>query len=74
LIEPIHDWMPVILDERTAEDWMNRNETEPSRLKGFLAPAPGEKLVITLASPLVNSVTNDGPELLDAQVALGRRL
>jgi putative SOS response-associated peptidase YedK len=74
LIGPIHDRMPVILDERMAEDWMNRNETEPSSFKGLLAPAPEEKLVITPASPLVNSVKNDGPELLDAQVALGRQL
>jgi putative SOS response-associated peptidase YedK len=66
--------MPVILDERTAEDWMNRNETEPRRLKGLLVPASEEKLVITPASPLVNSVKNDGPELLDHQVGPGRQL
>src|SRR5262249_40216840 len=74
LIGPIHDRMPVILHERRAEDWMNWNETEPSRLKGLLAPAREEKLVIAPASPLVNSVKNDGPELLDAQAALGGQL
>jgi len=74
LIRPIHDRMPVILDERTAEDWMNRNEADPRRLKRLLVPAPEGKLVITPASPLVNSVKNDGPELLDHEVAPGRQL
>jgi putative SOS response-associated peptidase YedK len=40
---PIHGRMPVILEGRGAEGWMNRNETKPSRLKGLLAPAPEEK-------------------------------
>jgi hypothetical protein len=31
-------------------------------------PAAEEKLVITPASPLVNSLNNDGPEWLDEQV------
>jgi putative SOS response-associated peptidase YedK len=64
----------VITSPKNAEDWMNRNETEPRRLKGLLVPAAEEKLVITPASPLVNSVKNDGPELLDHQVGPGRQL
>ena len=74
LIKPIHDRMPVILDERGAEDWMNPNENDPKLLKSLLAPAPEEKLAVTPASSLVNSVKNDGPELLDARVAPGRQL
>jgi putative SOS response-associated peptidase YedK len=74
LLKPIHDRMPVILDDRDAEDWMNPNEAQPARLKRLLAPAPEEKLCITPASPLVNSVKNDGPELLDNQIAPGQQL
>jgi putative SOS response-associated peptidase YedK len=74
LIMAIHDRMPVILDDRAAEDWMNRIESEPSRLKGLLVPGPEKKLVITPASPLVNSVRNDGPELLDDRGAPGSQL
>ena len=74
LIKPIHDRMPVILGERAAEDWMNPNETEPKNLKTLLTPALQGKLVITPASPLVNSVKNDGPELLDVQAAPGRQM
>jgi len=74
LLKPIHDRMPVILNERAAEDWMNPNETQPKRLKRLLSPAPEAKLLITPASPLVNSVKNDGPELLDNQIAPGQQL
>jgi putative SOS response-associated peptidase YedK len=74
LIQPFHDRMPVILDDRAAEDWMNRNEAQPNKLKSLLAPGPEESLLITPASPLVNSIKNDGPELLDDQATLGRQL
>jgi putative SOS response-associated peptidase YedK len=74
LIQPIHDRMPVILNERAAEDWMNPNDAQPKNLKSLLAPVPEEKLVVTPASPLVNSVKNDGPELLDQSVGAGGQL
>ena len=67
LIDEVHDRMPVILDERAAEDWMNPRENDPISLKGLLVPAPHDLLVMQPASPLVNSVKNEGPELLRAQ-------
>jgi putative SOS response-associated peptidase YedK len=59
--------MPVILDEAGAADWMNLREPHPHplSLKRLLTPAPDDLLVIRLASPLVNSVKNEGPELLE---------
>jgi putative SOS response-associated peptidase YedK len=43
---------------------MNPLESKPSSLKRLLVPAPDDSLVASPASPLVNSVKNDGPELL----------
>jgi putative SOS response-associated peptidase YedK len=60
----IHNRMPVILDEGGAEDWMNPREKEPLSLKRLLVPAPSDLLVMQPASPLTNSVKNDGSELL----------
>jgi putative SOS response-associated peptidase YedK len=40
LIAAIHDRMPVVLDERAAEDWMNPRERDPLSLKWLLVPAP----------------------------------
>jgi putative SOS response-associated peptidase YedK len=65
LIAAIHDRMPVVLDERAAEDWMNPRERDPLSLKRLLVPAPQDVLVMRPASPLVNSVKNEGPALLE---------
>jgi putative SOS response-associated peptidase YedK len=65
VIREIHDRMPVILDERAAEDWMNPREEAPLSLKRLLVPAPSELLVMQPASPLANSVKNEGPALLE---------
>ena len=65
VIGEIHDRMPVILDERAAEDWINLREEDPLSLKWLLVPAPSELLVMQPASPLANSVKNEGPALLE---------
>ena len=62
-VAAIHSRMPVILDEDAAEDWMNPHEKNPLAVKSLLVTAPPEVLVMTPASPLVNSVRNEGPEL-----------
>jgi hypothetical protein len=70
-LEPIHNRMPVILDEAGAADWMNAREPDPLSLKRLLRPAPDDLLVVRLASPLVISVKNEGPELLEDQSLFG---
>jgi len=61
-VAEIHDRMPVVLDDKAAEDWMNPKEENPLSLKRLLVPAPAEFLAMQPASPLVNSVKNDRPE------------
>ena len=61
--------MPVILDSRAADDWMNPREPDTLSLKRLLVPAADDALVAQPASPLANSVKNDGPELLAHDVA-----
>jgi putative SOS response-associated peptidase YedK len=60
VIGAIHDRMPMILDERAAEDWMNPRERNPQSLKRLLVPAADDLLTIRPASPLVNNVKNEG--------------
>ncbi len=54
----IHDRMPVRFDE-----WLDA-KTPETALRSKLRPAPDDWLVAELASPLVNNVKNDAPELL----------
>ena len=60
----IHDRMPVILSDRDADDWVNPNAKKPRSLKRLLKPAGEDVLMVHPASPLVNSVRNEGPQLL----------
>jgi putative SOS response-associated peptidase YedK len=64
-IAEVHDRMPVVLNERAAEDWMNRQERDPLSLKRSLVPTSADLLAMQPASPLVNSVKNEGPALLE---------
>ncbi len=63
LIAPIHDRMPVVLEESRLDEWMNPSPADPAMLRSMLRPAPEDWLVAERVSPLVNSVKNDGPEL-----------
>jgi hypothetical protein len=67
-IAEIHDRMPVVLSDRAAEDWMNPREQDPLSLKRLLVPAPADLLEIRPASPLVNSVKNEGRALLEYEL------
>jgi putative SOS response-associated peptidase YedK len=73
-IAEVHDRMPVVLNERAAEDWMNPQERDPLSLKRLLVPAPADLLAMQPASPLVNSVKNEGPALLEFSEAATRDL
>ena len=59
LVRPLHNRMPVLLSPEAAEAWLARPDP------GILAPAPDELLTAREVSVRVNSVANDGPELLD---------
>ncbi len=72
VIGGIHAQMPVILDERMAEDWMNPREKNLLSLKRLLVPAPSHLLVMQPASPLANSVKNEDPTLLKAQTGCSK--
>ena len=44
---------------------MNSRETDPVSLKRLLVPATNELLAMRPASPLVNSLKNEGPTFLE---------
>jgi putative SOS response-associated peptidase YedK len=63
VMAPIHDRMPVVLEESRLNEWMDTKAADAA-LRAMLRPAPNDWLLADRASPLVNSVKNDGPELL----------
>jgi putative SOS response-associated peptidase YedK len=64
LMLPIHDRMPVILDERDVDAWLAPRQSLDA-LRSLLAPAAEDLLVSTAVSPRANSVKNDDAAILD---------
>lgn len=63
-LEPLHNRMPVVLSDHDARAWVS-TKLRLDRLASMLTPCPSGFLELRPASPLVNGVRNDGPELLD---------
>jgi putative SOS response-associated peptidase YedK len=61
----IHDRMPVILEPRDWKRWLDPTNTDMGELGALLQPAPDDEIELYPVRPLVNSVRNDGPELIE---------
>jgi len=68
LLEPIHNRMPVILEEDSIDKWLYARQT-PDSLMDLLRPARPDLLVATAVSTRVNSVKNDDPDCLQVVAA-----
>jgi putative SOS response-associated peptidase YedK len=63
-VADLHDRMPVILESRDWDRWLTEEDLEPSLLTPLLVPAAPGVVSLQPVDRLVNSVRNDGPELI----------
>jgi putative SOS response-associated peptidase YedK len=63
-VAPIHDRMPVILPPEAWLPWLDPDEKDVGFLRSLLVPAPSGALDLYPVSSRVNSVRNNGPELI----------
>ena len=63
-IEPLHTRMPVILSDETQALWLDPLTEDTTNLEPLLIPAPEEFLTSHPVSETVNSVRNQGSELI----------
>ena len=63
LVKPIHDRMPVILTAEAEELWLNEQEKDVIDL---LKPYDADKMKAFPISNLINSPTNNSPEVLNS--------
>jgi putative SOS response-associated peptidase YedK len=70
-VAALHNRMPVILDDDDAATWV-LEELSLEQVAAFLKPCPDGWLRLAPASPLVNDVRNQGPELLDPRALPAR--
>jgi putative SOS response-associated peptidase YedK len=61
----LHDRMPVILPEEAWDEWLDPTNRDTAALTSLLVPLPAEETAAYPVEPLVNSVQNDGPELIE---------
>jgi putative SOS response-associated peptidase YedK len=64
LLEPIHDRMPVVLDENDWDTWLDPATSDPGSLEAMLRPAPDDWLELYPVSTRVNSPDNNDAELI----------
>lgn len=64
LLAPIHDRMPVILEQQDWAAWLDPS-TDMAVVEKLMAPAAPEVLEAYPVSTRVNNVSHDGPELLE---------
>ncbi|MBV9207454.1 MAG: SOS response-associated peptidase, partial [Actinobacteria bacterium] len=60
----IHDRMPMVIAQEHWADWLDPDNTEPSQLQATMLPAMAGGLTSHPVSMAVNSVRNNGPELI----------
>lgn len=64
LLDPLHDRMPVILEEQDHARWLDPQFQDTASLQSLIRPYPAEEMVSELANPIVNHVKNETPECL----------
>ena len=64
-LAPIHDRMPVILSRDAERLWLDNEVEDLDALSSVLVPYPSDLMEAYEVSSLVNSVANDGPEVME---------
>lgn len=64
-MRPIHDRMPVILPKSKWNDWLDPGFDDLGVLQDMLRAAPNSLLAMHPVSTMVNSVRNNGAELIE---------
>jgi putative SOS response-associated peptidase YedK len=64
LVGRIHDRMPVILPEEVWDIWLDPTNDDVDKLTALLVPYPADRLEAYPIDTVVNSVQNDGPDLI----------
>ena len=64
LMKPIHDRMPVIVPRESEAVWLDPGYNDTGELTRLLVPYPSEQMNAYEVSSLINSTTNDNPEVL----------
>lgn len=65
VVAPLHDRMPVVLDEKDWDRWLDPSLDQADAVTDLLVPAPDEAFETFAVSTQVNNVVHEGPDLLE---------
>jgi putative SOS response-associated peptidase YedK len=65
LVRPLHDRMPVIVDPRDYDRWLDRRLHDPEQLQEILKPYPSAALTAYPVNSMVNDPRRDDPQCLE---------
>ena len=64
MLKPIHDRMPVIVDRKDEDFWLNPEINETERLSHILKPFDSDAMTAFEVGMIVNSPANNSPECI----------
>lgn len=64
LMQPFHDRMPVILDPKDYEKWLDSQVQKPESLQSLLQPYQSEEMTVYPVSTKVNNARTDSPDCI----------
>lgn len=64
VVRPVHHRMPVLLDRRDFEPWLDPTLQDVARVVALLVPSPPDRLQAVVVSDHVNSPRNDDPSCI----------
>lgn len=64
VVSSVHDRMPVLIDPRDFDFWLDRHKQHPGDLQPCLSSTPSEGLRLYPVSTAVNNPRNDSPDLI----------
>ncbi|HET9657306.1 MAG TPA: SOS response-associated peptidase [Kineosporiaceae bacterium] len=64
-LDVVHDRMPLVLPRDRWDDWLDPELRDPDAVRALLQPPVPGRFLATPVTQRVNSVTNNGPQLLE---------
>lgn len=62
LVAPVHDRMPVLLDDAGSREWLGDTPLPPERIEALCAPFPAEVMTVHPVDPRMNHARHEGPD------------
>lgn len=65
MMRPVHDRMPVIIEPRDYDLWLDPDARDPAKFAHLMGPFPAERMSCYTVGTRVNNVANDDPLVLE---------